>query len=197
MAQLVLAWFPSVGFANLYGLIALAALLSDQVVPRLTGARRFSSWGRRDRGSFIAIYLCAQVGFAIALLIRFLNVGVAPPWVQLLAVALIIVGTLLRAWAILELGRFFSRVVQIAEDHRLITGGPYRWIRHPAYTGMLIMDSCIVLGLGTWAGALLMLVAVLIPTLYRIRIEEEALLEALGEEYRAYVQRSWRLVPGW
>ncbi len=197
MLQLVLGWFPSVAFANLYGIIALAALISDQIVPRLAGTRRFSSRPSRDRGSFIAIYLCAQVGMVGAIVLRFLSIGVVPPWVQFLAVVLIVVGTLIREWAILVLGRFFSRVVEIEEGHRLIAVGPYRWIRHPAYAGMLITDSAIVLGLGTWVGALLMLVAMLIPTLYRIRVEENALLEALGEEYRAYMRRSWRLLPGW
>jgi protein-S-isoprenylcysteine O-methyltransferase Ste14 len=124
--QLVLGWFPSVTFANAFGIIALAALVSDQVVPRLAGARRLTSRQSRDRGSFVAILLSAQVGMVGGILLRTLNIGVVPPWVQFLAVVLIIAGTLIREWAILVLGRFFSRVVEIEEGHHLITDGPYR-----------------------------------------------------------------------
>jgi protein-S-isoprenylcysteine O-methyltransferase Ste14 len=122
---------------------------------------------------------------------------VVPPWIQVLAVPLLIFGTLIREWTVFLLGRFFSRSVKIEQGHRLIEVGPYRWIRHPAYTGMLIMDTAIVLGLGTWAGAVCMFVMVLSATLYRIRVEERALLETFGAEYQAYMKRTWRLLPGW
>jgi protein-S-isoprenylcysteine O-methyltransferase Ste14 len=109
----------------------------------------------------------------------------------------LVLGTVIREWSIVLLGRFFSRTVKIEQDHRLIVSGPFRWIRHPAYTGMLIMDTSIVLGLGTWAGALAMFIVVLLAALYRIRVEEKALLEAFGDQYRAYMQRTGRLLPLW
>jgi protein-S-isoprenylcysteine O-methyltransferase Ste14 len=62
---------------------------------------------------------------------------------------------------------------------------------------MLIMNTCIVLGLGTWAGALVMFILMLLAALYRMRVEEKALLEAFGDEYRAYMQRTGRLLPLW
>lgn len=62
---------------------------------------------------------------------------------------------------------------------------------------MLIMDASIVLGLGTSAGALFMLCITLAASLYRIRVEEKVLIEAFDDAYRAYVNRTWRLFPGW
>ena len=196
MQQIILSWFPSNAFANLYGIVVLAALLSDEVVPRLVGARGLSSTGR-DRGSFLLIYSASLAGLVAGLLLRYLNVGIVPFWVQVLALVLIVAGAALREWAIAVLGRFFSRTVSIEQGHRLITSGPFRWIRHPAYTGMLITDASVILGLGTWVGALVMLLLLLPAALYRIRVEERALLDTFGDEYRAYMQRTALLFPPW
>jgi protein-S-isoprenylcysteine O-methyltransferase Ste14 len=156
------------------------------------------SFGRsRDRGSFILIYLSTLLGLGAGVLFRYQNIGIVPFWVQALALFLLIAGTLIREWAIVLLGRFFSRTVAIEQGHRLITAGPFNRLRHPAYTGMIVMDTAIILGLGTWVGAVFMFVIILVPTLYRISVEEQALLETFGEEYRAYMHRTWRLFPGW
>jgi protein-S-isoprenylcysteine O-methyltransferase Ste14 len=197
MDQVVIGWFPSSFYANLYGIIVLAALLSDEIVPRLMGGKGFSIKQSRDRGSFFLIYLSTLMGLAVGIYFRFHNIGVAPFWVQALALLLIIAGALIREWAIVLLGRFFSRTVNIEPGQRLVTGGPYHWVRHPAYTGMVIMHTGFILGLGTWLGALFVFIIMLLPTLYRIAVEEQAMLETFGEEYRAYMHRTWRLFPGW
>ncbi len=195
MQQAILSWFPSRAYASCYAIVVLAALLSDEFIPRMMGAKGMSF--RRDRGSFLVIYLASLAGFAAGLFLRYSNVGVVPFWVQVLALVLLLLGTVLREWAIAVLGSAFSRTVRVDKDQRLVTSGPFRWIRHPAYTGMLIMDTAIVLGLGTWIGALVMFAILLLAALYRIRVEERALLAAFGEEYRAYMQTTAPLFPLW
>ena len=190
MDQVVMVWFPGIFYANLYGIIVLAAFLSDEIVPYLVGSRGFSYKQSRDRGSFYFIFLMALVGLGAGVYFRYHNICVVPFWVQALALLLIIAGTLIREWAIVFLGRFFSRIVKIEQGHRLITSGSNHWPRHPSYTGMLIMYVSILLGLGIWLGALLTLFILLIPTLYRIRVEEKVLLEIFGDEYRAYMNRT-------
>lgn len=197
MLPVFMQWFPSEVFARTFGITVLAAVLMDEFIPRLRGGRGFSLRQGLDRGSSIVIQLAALIGFGVALSLRYQNIGIVASWIQVVAIVLLILGTLLREWSVFLLGQFFSRTVQIERGHRLITEGPYRWIRHPAYTGMLIMDAAIILSLGTWAGALFMLVILLAASLYRIRVEEQALLDAFGDEYRAYVSRTWRLFPGW
>jgi protein-S-isoprenylcysteine O-methyltransferase Ste14 len=191
----VALWFPNKAFANLYGIVVLAALLSDQLIPLLVGRKGRPTTSARDRGSFLLIYLASTLGLAAGLYFRYRNIGVAPLWMQALALPLLAIGTLLREWAIVLLGRFFSRTVTIEQGHRLIMGGPFRFVRHPAYTGMLLADSSIILGLGTWAGALFMFIVMLLAALYRIHVEEQALLERFGDEYRAYMRNTGRLFP--
>jgi len=110
---------------------------------------------------------------------------------------IIIAGLAIREWALIKLGRFFSRTVQIQTEHKVITEGPYRWIRHPAYTGMILIYAGIIMSIGTWLGALLTFSIVTISLLYRIRVEDRTLLDAFGDEYRDYMKQTWLLFPGW
>ncbi len=192
-----MSWFPSAAFANLYAAVVIFALLSDELVPRIAGGKGLSRGQGSDRGSFLLIYAASVAGLGTGLFLRYRNIGVVPFWVQVLALVLLACGTVLREWAIALLGRFFSRTVKIEQGQQLITSGPFRWIRHPAYTGMLIMDTSIILGLGTWVGALVMFALLLLAALYRIRVEERALLDAFGDEYRSYMRRTALLFPPW
>jgi len=104
-------------------------------------------------------------------------------------------GIALRIVSRLTLGRHFSGYVQTTENHRLITSGIYRALRHPVYTGYL----CLLIGFpvcfGSIAGFVCAVAAVIPALIYRIRIEEIALLQWFGEEYRQYREKTVRLIP--
>jgi protein-S-isoprenylcysteine O-methyltransferase Ste14 len=105
-------------------------------------------------------------------------------------------GVAFRQWAVLSLGRFFTVAVTVVSGQTLVERGPYHWLRHPAYSGSMATLVGLPLSLGTWVGALLVLILSLAGYLYRVRIEEQAMLEFFGEEYREYMQHTWRLFPG-
>ncbi|GAA1932084.1 methyltransferase family protein [Streptantibioticus ferralitis] len=105
-------------------------------------------------------------------------------------------GIAFRLWAIIALGRFFRGTVHIQHGHRVVSTGPYRWVRHPAYSGMLLAALVLALLMGNAASWLVFTACCLIALGYRIRVEERMLLDALGEEYRAYAARTRRLIPG-
>jgi protein-S-isoprenylcysteine O-methyltransferase Ste14 len=77
----------------------------------------------------------------------------------------------------------------------VITSGPYRSLRHPSYTGILL----IVIGAGAvwgnWLGLGVLTLMTLVGLVYRIHVEEKALLEELGERYRTYAEHHKRLIP--
>jgi protein-S-isoprenylcysteine O-methyltransferase len=77
----------------------------------------------------------------------------------------------------------------------VIDSGPYRFVRHPSYTGALIAFVGFGLCLGNWLSLLLITLPISAAFLWRIRVEERALLEALGDNYRAYMERTKRLLP--
>jgi len=105
------------------------------------------------------------------------------------------VGALLRAAAMLELGRRFSLHVALQREHTLRTTGLYTYIRHPSYLGLLLL----ILGLAMVFESQLGILATVIATVRirgRMDREEKFLLEQFGDEYRDYMARTKRLVPG-
>jgi protein-S-isoprenylcysteine O-methyltransferase Ste14 len=150
---------------------------------------------RQDRGSYWLIALAIYLSAFLTIAIRESNLGLLPTLFQWLGIVLIGLGTLLRAWAVLSLGRAFTVVVHINPGQHLITTGPYRWVRHPAYTGVLLTLSGFGLGLGTWLGAILAIGLALIGLVYRVHVEERALLAAFGAEYRTYMEHTGRFFP--
>jgi protein-S-isoprenylcysteine O-methyltransferase Ste14 len=104
-------------------------------------------------------------------------------------------GLLLRWWCFAVLGRAFTVVVRTTSDQLVVERGPYRFVRHPSYSGLLLaLLGCGVM-LGNWAGALAAFAVMLAAVVYRIRIEERALVAGLGDVYRAFAEHRARLVP--
>ncbi|MBA3531542.1 MAG: isoprenylcysteine carboxylmethyltransferase family protein [Ardenticatenales bacterium] len=104
-------------------------------------------------------------------------------------------GLLFRAYAIQHLGRYFVPEVLIQPNQSLVMTGPYRYIRHPSYTGTFLTVIGFGLALTNWLSLALM-VALSVPMYaFRITVEEQAMIEAFGEEYRRYMQHSKRLIP--
>ena len=110
-------------------------------------------------------------------------------------VALFLTGLLLRWWAIITLGRFFTVDVTIEPDHELVERGPFRRVRHPSYTGVLLAFVGLALTLGNWAAVLVILVPIGAAFIHRMNVEENALSDALGPQYSDYMRRTKRLVP--
>jgi protein-S-isoprenylcysteine O-methyltransferase Ste14 len=109
---------------------------------------------------------------------------------------LIAAGVALRAWSILTLGRFFQYRIEVQPEHHVVSRGPYRYVRHPSYTGVAL----VVMGIALAAGDVLSLaVAVILSAVglaVRIRAEERQLTEALGAQYVQFAAHRKRLVPG-
>jgi protein-S-isoprenylcysteine O-methyltransferase Ste14 len=190
--------FPSPFFSTAFAYLVLGAGAIDYILPWLVRPARSTAPSLvHDRWSFWLIQLTFALAVILGLALRLLNWGLAPPAAQYVGLTLVLIGLILRAWAIWKLGRFFSRVVEIEAGHRLVADGPYRWFRHPAYTGMVLIYAGIVLALGSWLSTLVALTLMLSATLYRISVEEKVLIGTFGDEYRGYMRRTWKLFPGW
>ncbi|MEL7664411.1 MAG: isoprenylcysteine carboxylmethyltransferase family protein [Methanosarcina mazei] len=102
-------------------------------------------------------------------------------------------GTILRAWGIWTLGKYFSVHIEVKDRHELIESGPYRFIRHPAYAGNLLQAVGIPLILNAYYSLSISAVLVFL-FLYRLKLEEETLLREVNG-YKDYVKRTYRLIP--
>jgi protein-S-isoprenylcysteine O-methyltransferase Ste14 len=191
--------------------IFAAALVLFMVVQlRVAGAdlvrritRRKVGVARRDRGSLLLVFATTGVGivgaFLFAAKVHSAAIAGGNAVIQWLCLAVgataIVSGSLGRQWAISTLGRFFTQNVQITDDQRVVTDGPYRLVRHPSYTADLLAFTGIGLALGNWLSLLVAATLPLFGLLVRIRVEESALLTSLGEPYRAFADGKKRLLP--
>jgi|YelNatPaOPRAMG01_1025707.scaffolds.fasta_scaffold228611_1 protein-S-isoprenylcysteine O-methyltransferase Ste14 len=158
--------------------------------------RRTAIRQRKDQGSYWVIFLVVWGSMFISFLLRAIDWGIFHNNLQFLGIGMIFVGIAFREWAVFSLGRFFTVAVTVASDQTLVKHGPYRWLRHPAYSGSILSLVGFPLAIGTWAGGLAVFIFSLVGYFYRVQIEEKALLNVFGEEYREYMQRTWRLFPG-
>ena len=111
-----------------------------------------------------------------------------------IGIALMLLGMALRWYSIRFLGQSFTCSVSIRPGQQVVDSGPYRWIRHPSYSGSLLT----VLGMLLCLTNPLSFLGLLLPIAgyaYRIRVEEHVLVQNLGEPYRSYMKRTKRLVP--
>ena len=118
-----------------------------------------------------------------------------PDFFSVLGLGVFLLGQTLRWYSIIYLGRFFTANVAITAGHRLIESGPYRLVRHPSYTGGLLAVFGFALSLANLASMLIIIVPTFTVHLWRMGIEEKALVEAFGDEYRSYMGRTKRLIP--
>ncbi len=106
-----------------------------------------------------------------------------------------VVGLVIRWKAIVTLGEQFTGKVKIFSTQRLIQNGPYKHVRHPGYTGGLLAHLGMAIAFSNWISILLIFFPVVVAAIYRMHVEEEALLRAFGNEYAEYSSRTKRLVP--
>ena len=160
----------------------------------------------RSRGSAVSqdkkslrvlwIVILASVFFGIQ--VAFWFPWAAMPHRALLRVVgffVFVFGLVLRWYSIGYLGKFFTVDVAIHSGHRVIESGPYRFIRHPSYTGALLAFLGLGLSMGNWCSVAIFILPTLLAFLLRIKVEERALSEAMGEQYRSYQRRTKRLIP--
>jgi protein-S-isoprenylcysteine O-methyltransferase Ste14 len=152
-----------------------------------------------DRGTRMLVSFSLVVSVLLSLLMRRLAPALDVPAAGAFAVAGLVVvwvGLAVRVWAVLTLGGSFSTFIQVGADQPVVTRGPYRWVRHPSYTGLLLIALGLGLGAGNWLSLAVSVVGPTLGLLPRIAVEEAEMVRVLGERYRTYQTATHRLVPG-
>lgn len=178
--------------------LASALLMIDYpIIARISQLDTHSMSGDRElRQIFLALGLAGFLAGSAAYLITGLALP-GNPWTWLfVGIVVMGAGAALRYWAILTLGRFFRFEVLVQDEHQVVTGGPYRFVRHPSYTGILLIQLGLGIALGNFLSVLICLSVPVLGFLPRIQHEEAALEDGLGAEYRTYAAGTKRLIPG-
>jgi protein-S-isoprenylcysteine O-methyltransferase Ste14 len=94
------------------------------------------------------------------------------------------------------LGKSFRMTVEVDTGQKVVDTGPYRWVRHPSYSGILLLLAGLGLVYGNWPALGILLVLPAGVLIHRIFVEEAVLTEVIGRAYAVYAARTKRLVPG-
>lgn len=152
----------------------------------------------KDRGSLWLLWVVLIIGVQLGAFASNAWPQTRLPHIELWQVAgcaLMVTGFVLRWWSILYLGQFFTVNVAVHEGHRVVDSGPYRYVRHPSYTGALLAFLGLSFGFASWLSILLVMIPACFAYAWRMRVEERALATALGGAYESYMRRTKRLVP--
>jgi protein-S-isoprenylcysteine O-methyltransferase Ste14 len=151
-----------------------------------------------DRGSMAVIMAAGWIGsfaaFAVAPIERFLIVQNQKIWFAV-GLLVLLLGRLLRKHCWKMLGEHFTGDVKASADQPVIEKGAYRWVRHPSYTGGILMYLGTGIALTNWLSAVIMSVAGAAGYIYRVYVEEQALQTHVGSRYQEYMRRTKRFIP--
>lgn len=183
---------PGLVLAPLYGWLVLEVglLVRDLARHQRSG---------HDRGTRILVSVTLVGAIWVGLLLRTLvpALNSPAPWAWAVAgVAVMVLGLTVRLWAVVTLGRSFSTFLGVRPGQTVVRRGPYRWVRHPSYTGLWLIVFGFGLAAGHWLSLIVGATVPLVGLIPRIWVEEAALTRELGEEYRAYQRGTRRLLPG-
>ena len=188
--ELMLTW------PVLYAALICTGLLATQPV---MSAQESVDHRSTDRNTMWLILAMSALG-QVASVVEWAYFADAPSEfdaITVTGIVLMLGGLSFRVWAIRTLDRAFSATVQIKKDQQLITSGPYRWLRHPSYTGAWLLMVGVALLFHSWAGVLIMGPGMLRVYARRISMEEITLERAFGETYQAMKNTTWRMLPWW
>jgi protein-S-isoprenylcysteine O-methyltransferase Ste14 len=191
---------PFVGHPAYYHLfvVSYVAWILFEII---TGSSRKSTdpAKRRDRGSFYFLVMMISVGIALDVSISFQKSWAEIPWARtgifFVGIALMWAGIGFRYYAMRVLGKYFTFNVAIEAGQTVVEAGPYKYVRHPSYTGAFMTIFGFGLVFANWLGLLVLMVFGAIGYGYRVYVEERALVKALGEPYKEYMARTRRFVP--
>jgi protein-S-isoprenylcysteine O-methyltransferase len=177
--------------------VVIWALLELRIRLRSSLDRRGT---RLERGSLVlvlgSIYAGVGGGFLLAGKVHGAEIGDARWPLFVVGMLLMCAGIVLRQWAVALLGELFTVDVRVRPGQSVVDRGPYRWVRHPSYTGLILTFVGLGLALGNWAALIVLAVLPTLGLVVRIRFEERALLDGLGEPYRRFAATRPHLFPG-
>lgn len=154
---------------------------------------------RNDRGSVYFNFLAILIGIGAAAVLsgdpRFYFPGGRRISIFVVGFGIMLLGLALRAWAVTILGEAFRTTVETHENQQVIRTGPYKLLRHPSYSGLLLICTGYGIAVQSWLSLATVIVLPLAALLYRIHVEEAFLLSAMGAEYQDYKRHTKKLIP--
>jgi len=190
-------FFPSDIASSFFEIVCLLWVLSEMIgsnlVPKLR--RKSSKIDYRDKGSQYIFTGGIFLSVAISFLFALYKILMLPPWITYMGTSLMILGIVIRQWSVAILGGFFSPTVGIQKGQKIVTTGPYRFVRHPSYTGSFFITMGFGIALQSLGAIIVILCLSSFVFSYRIKLEEHVLIAEFGNDYSEYSKKTKMLIP--
>lgn len=185
-------------------IIFLAACLIWNAPEAAGMLKQFAGMSRKeaavqDHGSLGVLIALQWLGLLLNFLLAWLADAADISWHRTalfaLGVSMILLGVGLRWYSVWTLGGYFTRDVAVSTKQQVVQSGPYRVLRHPAYSGTFLTMLGVGLAMTNWASLLALSLCVLLGHLYRVHVEENALVRTIGQPYIDYMRHTKRFIP--
>jgi len=179
----------------------LVAYLILVVYYAITESRRKGqtfNGGAVDQASTRFLSLAVAISVILVIVanaLNYLQLGVMVDVIGWIGIVVMLFGITLRVWAFQTLGRFYTRTLRISEGQRVVQEGPYKYVRHPGYLGVIVLWVGAGLATVNWIVTVLVTLTFVAAYRYRIEVEERMLVTSFGDQYAAYMKHTWRLIP--
>lgn len=185
--------FPSYLFSNNITAIFFSILFIVVLIVELSILKRKHKT-KEDKSSMPLIILGLFIPLIIMFYTSYKGFGIFPLRTTYLGIVILILGFALRQLSIYILGKSFTPAITVSKKQKVIESGPYMYIRHPSYAGLILELLGVALSLSSWIGFLVSLLFLIPVMIYRINIEEKLLAKNLSN-YKDYTKRTYRLIP--
>lgn len=181
---------------NLINILSLSFLVSEIIILILKRSKSTEVKIRKDKSTMLILWIVIILAINGGIIISKIYPHESFPALEYSGIALMILGFIIRWTAIAQLGKAFTVDVSISKTHKIKDDGLYKIVRHPSYSGLVLIFFGFSLMLDSWYSILIVNVPTFIALGIRIKAEEELLAENFGEEYVNYKKRTKRLIPG-
>lgn len=188
---------PAIASDRIAATLLVVTLIVWGLIELRQGLHRRAEARNTDDGSLMVVRLAAVAGALLAATATGVRFAAFPYSPVVLVISLLVIwsGIGLRVWSFRTLGHYFTFVVMTSPDQPVITTGPYRFLRHPSYLGIMLILTGVSLTYGNWLSMAAIVLFPLVGFLNRIRVEEAALAATLGARYTTYARGRKRLIP--
>jgi len=191
-------YFQSFLLKNVFQIILILVIIAELAVLVITTWNHHDGGEKKtihDRGSMLFIIL----GFWLAIFMNPICINqfslILPEYFFWLGIVLTLVGIFTRLYSVWTLRKFFTLSVQVSAKQKIVKEGPYKYVRHPAYTGSILTLFGIAIAFRSPFGIIATVTIIAVIYGYRIKIEEKVLEKKFGLFYEDYEKQTWRLIP--
>jgi len=178
-------------------LISVLFFVSEFILMLVKRSKKIERKRQNDKGSLVLLWVVITLCFTFGFTFANYKTWTLPNYIiSTIGVNIILLGALIRWISIIQLKSVFTVDIAIANNHKLKTDGVYKYVRHPSYSGLLLIMFGFSVSMNSYISILIITIPMLLVILYRIKVEEEILLAEFGDEYSNYKKNTEKLIPG-